>query len=66
VDQRTRRHGFERRPSETLHQFARRLRQDSASLAGVAAWYGRFAEARFSCRLTDEQVAELEKTLPKA
>jgi len=66
ADRRARRRGFERRPNETLHQFARRLRQGAEGLGPAAAWYSRYAEARFSCRLTDAVVADLARTLPRA
>ena len=48
--------GFERKPNETLHQFAERI---APTASEVADWYCQYANARYAETLTEEQIEQL-------
>lgn len=61
VDASVRKKGLERRPSETLHQFAARLSDDMLSYAD---WYRAYADLRYGGRMSVEALAELAAAVP--
>ncbi len=78
MDQQLRRHGLIRGPSETLHQFARRVRDWEGQIRGGSAraapppfaerageWYDAYADFRYQGRWDCQTRAVLEARLPR-
>ena len=70
TDRRVASAGFTRAPNETIHCFAGRLEagatgERAALLRAAAAWYRRYAAARYQAPLRAEDVDALAKSLPK-
>ncbi len=67
IDESLGRSGIERRPGETLHQFASRLSEGDVKLAAgesCAQWYRDYAGVRYSGDVTSADVERLTETLP--
>ncbi|TWU43811.1 Protein-glutamine gamma-glutamyltransferase [Novipirellula aureliae] len=62
MDQSWKQKGLERRPSETLHQFARRLElaEKSEPYRDAANWYRRFAVVRYGGKVTVSSIESLQ------
>ena len=67
TDVRLRKRGLVRQPTETLHQFSRRIHAEGppdAPLAQFSSWYLRYARLRYLGRTGPDELAELARTIP--
>ena len=67
VDRHLGKRGISRKPAETLHRFAGRLRDPKNSeedLSATSAWYLRYAELRYSSSLDEKDIGALERSMP--
>ncbi|HBF33660.1 TPA: hypothetical protein DDW35_03780 [Candidatus Sumerlaeota bacterium] len=60
MDRQVAKQGFQRQPTETLHQFAARIAPD---LPAAVDWYMRYAALRYTETLTEEGVEELRRDI---
>lgn len=68
MDRSARRHGWTRRPSETLHQFAQRIDDTNPPedwRRNAARWYRDYAEARYRVPWAAQPLEQLEKDLER-
>lgn len=67
MDRRLGKRGMSRSKNETLHQFARRIRDeiDQPTVGErLAGWYVRYARIRYGEKISSEVMKELERTMP--
>jgi hypothetical protein len=67
MDARLEKHGLKRRPDQTLHDFARRVRS-AKDLPGnrraVSRWYHRYARIRYGTDMSPAEVKKLRESMP--